>query len=112
MVSIYFTISFTDLIMEKKQNIFNSYFYILQIGREICVCMFGLDGILTTTFFSSERLTGQGLSSVLAIKMRRQLFHKSLIKICFKTTNCVICLHKIRVDGGGVFRELVQDISD
>lgn len=33
--------------------------------------MFGLDRVLTTTLLSAETLTGQGLSSVLAIKLRR-----------------------------------------
>lgn len=77
--------------------------------------MFGLDGVLTTTFFSVETLAGQGLSSVWAIKLRRNkdLTNENHINRFLKTTNCVICLHKIRVDGtaGGVFRELVHDIS-
>lgn len=78
--------------------------------------MFWLDRILTTTFLSAETLTGQGLSSVLAITLRRQTNYSAnhrYFTYTFKTTNCDVCLHKIRVDGtaDGVFRELVHDIS-
>lgn len=78
--------------------------------------MFVLDRILTTTFLSSETLTEQGHSSVLAEKLRRcNVFLQITYTHLQKQTknNYVIFLHKIRVDGtaGGVFRELVHDIS-
>lgn len=76
--------------------------------------MFGLNNVLTTILLSAETVTGQGLSSVLAETLIKDALILSQFYIQIKKkSNHVIFLHKIRVDGtaGGVFRELVHDIS-